>query len=633
MKHVTLVGVLCAAGLLTCTLAARQAPEVPSDAELRAKAGKAVVLLQSTAATWERKQSCFSCHHQGLILSTLRLAKERGVPFDEAAARASTASTFKTLDNLDLAVTAALQIDPAMSTGSWLVAARESGVAPSLATEVYARTLANRQERDGSWITIDQRPPQSFSPVTATAIAVRALQEHASASHADDTRAAVGRARTRLQQARVRDTEDRNFQLFGLAWTGQDAAALRPFVDRTLAEQRPDGGWSQLPTLASEAYATGETLVALNRAGRLPTADPAWQKGLRFLLNAQKPDGSWLVRTRVHEQDLVSPPYFETGFPHGRDQITSCMATAWAAMAIMQALPIVVPNATLASPAAGPAMRAAAPPANGDAAWMRVALFGTRDELAALVAAGLDPNSRTTRGTTLLMMAAHDPAKVRLLLANGANAKAVSDSKHTAVMIAANHRGAIESMRLLLDAGASPEMPPAAPGRASAGAKGRPSPMLYAIWSGETEKVALLLDRGAKLPRKLSIAGIIFATPLELATVQHDLAMVKYLASSGADVNELGELGTPPLFMAVAGNDVAMLRLLLSLGASVNQVDQQGETALMHAALIDFGDTAAIDTLLAAGADRDVRSPDKMTARDLALKHGHGGHSKRLETQ
>ena len=85
--------------------------------------------------------------------------------------------------------------------------------------------------------------------------------------------------------------------------------------------------------------------------------------------------------------------------------------------------------------------------------------------------------------------------------------------------------------------------------------------------------------------------------------------------------------------MAVAGNDVAMLRLLLSLGASVNQVDQQGETALMHAALIDFGDTAVIDTLLAAGADRDVRSPDKMTARDLALKHGHGGHSKRLETQ
>jgi ankyrin repeat protein len=631
VKHVTPTGVLCAAGLLTCTLAAGQAPGLPPDAELRAKAGKAVALLQATAATWERKQTCFSCHHQGLILSTLRLARERGVPFDEAAARASAAAAFKTLDNLDIAVTAALQIDPAMATGSWLVAARESGVAPSLATEVYARSLTNRQERDGSWITIDQRPPQSFSPVTATAIAVRALQEYAPASHAADTHAAVARARAWLQQARVRDTEDRNFQLFGLAWTGQDAAGLRPFVDRTLAGQRADGGWSQLPNLASDAYATGETLVALNRAGRLPTADPAWQKGLRFLLNAQKPDGSWLVGTRVHEQDLVSPPYFETGFPYGRDQITSCMATAWAAMAIMQALPIVVPDATLASPA-GPATRTAAAPAKGEA-WMRAALFGTRDELSALLDAGLDPNSRTPRGTTLLMMAAHDPAKVRLLLAKGANARLASDSKHTAVMIAANHRGAIESMRLLLDAGASPDLPPAPPGRASAGAKGRPSPMLYAIWSGETEKVALLLERGAKLPRKMSIAGIFFATPLELATLQHDLAMVKYLGSRGVDVNELGELGTTPLFMAVAGNDDAMVRALLSLGASVNLVDQQGETALMHAALIDYGDTAVIDTLLAAGADRDVRSPDKLTARDMALKHGHGSHSKRLETQ
>jgi ankyrin repeat protein len=282
----------------------------------------------------------------------------------------------------------------------------------------------------------------------------------------------------------------------------------------------------------------------------------------------------------------------------------------------------------------GPATRAAAAPAKGEAAWMRAALFGTRDELAALVDAGLDPNSRTPRGTTLLMMAAHDPAKVRLLLAKGANAKAVSDSKHTAVMIAANHRGAIESMRLLLDAGASPDVPPAASGRASAGAKGRPSPMLYAIWSGETEKVALLLDRGAKLPRKMSIGGgIFFATPLELATLQHDLAMVKYLGSRGVDVNELGELGTTPLFMAVAGNDDAIVRALLSLGAAINQIDQQGETALMHAALIDYGDTAVIDTLLAAGADRDVRSPDKMTARDMALKYGHAGHSKRLETQ
>ena len=53
--------------------------------------------------------------------------------------------------------------------------------------------------------------------------------------------------------------------------------------------------------------------------------------------------------------------------------------------------------------------------------------------------------------------------------------------------------------------------------------------MLYAIWSGETAKVALLLERGAKLPRRVSLLGGEFSvSPLELAIFQRDLPMVRY---------------------------------------------------------------------------------------------------------
>ena len=61
------------------------------------------------------------------------------------------------------------------------------------------------------------------------------------------------------------------------------------------ASQRKDGGWSQTEALESDAYATGSALVVLHRAGGLATADPAYQRGIAFLLKSQLADGSWLV--------------------------------------------------------------------------------------------------------------------------------------------------------------------------------------------------------------------------------------------------------------------------------------------------------------------------------------------------
>ena len=56
--------------------------------------------------------------------------------------------------------------------------------------------------------------------------------------------------------------------------------------------------------------------------------------------------------------------------------------------------------------------------------------------------------------------------------------------------------------------------------------------------------MALLLERGAKLPRRVSLLGGEFpVSPLELAIFQRDLPMVGLLIGRGADVNELTEAG------------------------------------------------------------------------------------------
>ena len=100
-----------------------------------------------------------------------------------------------------------------------------------------------------------------------------------------------------------------------------------------LAEQRPDGGWAQLSTLASDAYATGQALVALSESHSLPVAATAYQRGVQFLLKSQLADGSWHVRTRT----LPVQPYFDSDFPHGPDQFISAAATSWATMALAAA--------------------------------------------------------------------------------------------------------------------------------------------------------------------------------------------------------------------------------------------------------------------------------------------------------
>ena len=101
-------------------------------------------------------------------------------------------------------------------------------------------------------------------------------------------------------------------------------------------QQRPDGGWSQLPSLESDPYATGLTLWALGSANRLPTTDPAYQRGVAYLVRTQQDDGSWHVASR----SFPFQPYFESGFPHGHDQWISAMGTGYAAAALMRSLPV-----------------------------------------------------------------------------------------------------------------------------------------------------------------------------------------------------------------------------------------------------------------------------------------------------
>jgi hypothetical protein len=157
-----------------------------------------------------------------------------------------------------------------------------------------AHLIATRQLPDGRFQAVPMRPPLESSDFTATALSLRALQ-----LYGKEPEDRVARASQWLRNSRPRTTEDRVMQLLGMGWSNAGADDLRKGAAALLAEQRPDGGWAQLSAIESDAYATGQALVALNWAGQLKTTDPAYQRGVAFLLRTQSSDGSWLVRTRA----------------------------------------------------------------------------------------------------------------------------------------------------------------------------------------------------------------------------------------------------------------------------------------------------------------------------------------------
>ena len=123
-------------------------------------------------------------------------------------------------------------------------------------------------------------------------------------------------------------------QLLGLHWANAHAGTRQSRMRELLQLQRADGGWSQTPHLASDAYATGQVLFTLHELGVSAPASTL-QRASAFLVRTQRDDGSWHVKSRA----MKIQPYFESGFPYEHDQWISHAATAWATIGLATATP------------------------------------------------------------------------------------------------------------------------------------------------------------------------------------------------------------------------------------------------------------------------------------------------------
>jgi len=300
---------------------------------------RSLPLLQRADAGFTAKSGCISCHNDSLAAMTVGLAREHGFPVDATLSRqqvkVNVASLEHTRDILHQSFAGGPPFDDVIGPlilGYVLIGLDAEHYPADLNTDAVAMYLKSRQLSDGNWPypVADTRPPICSDFIGQTAKAMRALQLYAPKAHKAEYEKAVGLAAAWVAKADTNTTEDVLWKVQALAWAGRDKDAIDKSQRELLALQRADGGWADLPSLSSNAYATGRALFALHTAG-LAVSDPVYRRGMDYLLKTQMADGSWYVRSRA----LGFQPYFETGFPHGVHQSISAAATSWATMALI----------------------------------------------------------------------------------------------------------------------------------------------------------------------------------------------------------------------------------------------------------------------------------------------------------
>jgi N-acyl-D-amino-acid deacylase len=312
-----------------------QKPELPPEM-LQSAITKSLTLIENSTREYRQQRTCFACHHQAASQLTLAEAKRRGFKIDEENFTAQTKWTVAHLKRGQKSYLAGKGQGGRVDTAGYALWTLEAGDwKPDELTAAVTGYLISYQKDTGHWSRIGNRPPSQASSFTSTYLALRGLGSFGTLEQADAIEERQSKALKWLLETKAKDTEDRTSRLRGLNYLQAKKDAIDDAAKELIDTQRDDGGWAQLDDMKSDAYATATALIVLHEAGRLKTDDEAYRRGVKFLLAGQLEDGSWQVKTR----SKPFQKYFESGYPHKKDQFISITASCRATTALLLTLP------------------------------------------------------------------------------------------------------------------------------------------------------------------------------------------------------------------------------------------------------------------------------------------------------
>lgn len=324
---------LAAALLGPAALAARREP-APSPA--RAAAGKGLAFIQADDARWRAmKDICSSCHHGVMSVVTYSEARRAGLLIDDrvftdtlAWTKARFVPPFETTPNLQNGFEIPSLAIPLLT----LALSSQPEILSPTDLDRMTKHLLDRQLPDGGWALQPRNPhPVMESREIVTTWFYLGLEP---AAALDNQRAAAvrdsrDRARKWLDSRPPADTTQSVVLRLLVAVHNKAAAPERErAVAALLKRQNADGGWGQIPELASDAYATGQALYALSLAG-VSNTRPEVRRGVDFLVSTQQPDGSWKMVPRATPERPASKNLVPITF----------FGAAWGTIGLLRSLP------------------------------------------------------------------------------------------------------------------------------------------------------------------------------------------------------------------------------------------------------------------------------------------------------
>ncbi len=339
VKIVSTTCVLSSGIFLLSLLAGRMSKTVSIDNKaIKQSATKSMLLLQKSAYVFtnNNKLKCASCHNNTLTAMATGIAREKNVPVIDSLSARNVESMKYTLalacnPNKIKEFLAANFVIPYI-----LVGLSAEKYPADIYTDIAVDYIMSQAKPDGSFLAETFRVPLENGDIHLTAMAMRSIQLYASTAKKQRVNELATKTRQWLEHVQTDQQQELAFQLLGMHWCGSNNDQKNKIAGKLRSMQNADGGWSQLPTLKSDAYATGQILYALYLSGMIKTDDAVYQKGLDYLLKTQNEKGAWIVATRSF---AIQPPMTSDFPPYDHDEFISAAASNWAVMALMNALP------------------------------------------------------------------------------------------------------------------------------------------------------------------------------------------------------------------------------------------------------------------------------------------------------
>lgn len=313
---------MIAAVLMACV------QETAPEAAARKAVERSLEFLEKDALKWKdetrpKKGGCVTCHHGALTVWTLSEAKFQG--YEVHAGNLATLAKWTTGSMVPARDQAPNSLRGHLAAAYLALMARTLPGQDILSRDDLTRIseyFARSQEADGSWYfppLAVARPPLFESREEVALLVNLALGPQAATAPAREKAAAW------LSKTKPGDTtQSAVLRLFAAVRPSKE---LQPEIDRLMARQNGDGGWSQLKGLSSDAHATGQALYALGVAG-VSRDRSEIQRAVGFLVATQRPDGTWPMIPRAHPG----------GKPNKINGPLDYLGSAWGTLGLMRSI-------------------------------------------------------------------------------------------------------------------------------------------------------------------------------------------------------------------------------------------------------------------------------------------------------